>query len=252
MLFSTKLSEGSRVRVRSTLLKFGCVLCVSLLAVDTLFAATDLKVIVSHKSWAENLAELLRFVAEQYRVPIVAELVNPVPSHLVIESGQDTAIGLLGNVLKQLPGYKYEVTNGQIIHFYAKDVVNAKGNLLNIRIKHFTMPNNLSDFKLLLPAAINSSRKGLPPSGAVISGFPSSEMEKEKLQTRGELTAVSGRDLLMAVAEETRGFYTIIVLQDQNCRTDTCFDYANELWFWGALTARVSHDPIYIQQPRLR
>ncbi len=116
MLFSTKLSEGSRVRVRSTLLKFGCVLCVSLLAVDTLFAATDLKIIVSHKSWAGNLAELLRFVAEQYRVPIVAELVNPVPSHLVIESGQDTAIGLLGNVLKQLPGYKYEVTNGQIIH----------------------------------------------------------------------------------------------------------------------------------------
>ncbi|OLB83780.1 MAG: hypothetical protein AUI17_07970 [Acidobacteriales bacterium 13_2_20CM_2_55_5] len=224
----------------------------SLLAVDTLFAATDLKVIVSHKSWAENLAELLRFVAEQYRVPIVAELVNPVPSHLVIESGQDTAIGLLGNVLKQLPGYKYEVTNGQIIHFYAKHVVNAKGNLLNIRIKHFTMPNNLSDFKLLLPAAINSSRKGLPTSGAVISGFPSSEMEKEKLQTRGELTAVSGRDLLMAVAEETRGFYTIIVLQDQNCRTDTCFDYANDHWFWGPLTATVSHDPIYIQQPRLR
>src|SRR5438132_8585620 len=116
MLFSTKLSEGSRVRVRSTLLKFGCVLCVSLLAVATLFAATDLKVIGSHKSWAENLAELLRFVAEQYRVPIVAELVNPVPSHLVIESGQDTAIGLLGNVLKQLPGYKYEVSNGQTIH----------------------------------------------------------------------------------------------------------------------------------------
>src|SRR5438445_10931043 len=107
----------------------------------------------------------------------------------------------------------------------AKDVVNAKGNLLNIRIKHFTMPNNLSDFKLLLPAAINSARKGLPPSGAVISGFPSSEMEEEKLQTRGELTAVSGRHLLMAVAEETRGVYTIIVLQARHCRPDTCFNH---------------------------
>ena len=51
----------------------------SLLAVDTLFAATDLKIIVSHKSWAGNLAELLKFVAEQYQVPVVAELVNPVP-----------------------------------------------------------------------------------------------------------------------------------------------------------------------------
>jgi hypothetical protein len=87
--------------------------------------------------------------------------------------------------------------------------------------------------------------------GAVISGFPSSEMEKEKLKTR-ELTGVSGRDLLMAVLDETQGFYTIIILQDQNCRTDACFDYANQYWFWGPLTGTVSHDPIYIQQPRLR
>jgi hypothetical protein len=221
------------------------------IAAVPLIAAADLNVIVSHKSCAGNLAELLRFVAEQYQVPVVAELVNPVPGQLIIESGQDTAIGLLGKVLKQVPRYKYEVINGQIIHFHEKDVVNAKGNLLNVDIKHFTMPNNLSDFKLLLPAAINSARKGLPTSGAVISGFPSSEMEKERLQAR-ELTGVSGRDLLIAVAEETRGFYTIVVLQDQNCRTDACFDYANQHWFWGPLTGTVSQDRIYIQQPRLR
>jgi hypothetical protein len=76
-------------------------------------------------------------------------------------------------------------------------------------------------------------------------------MEKKKLQER-ELTSVSGRDLLMAVADETQGFYIIIILQDQNCRTDACFDYANQYWFWGPLTGTVSHDPIYIQQPRLR
>jgi hypothetical protein len=52
-------------------------------------------------------------------------------------------------------------------------------------------------------------------------------MEKKKLQER-ELTSVSGRDLLMAVADETQGFYIIIILQDQNCRTDACFDYANQ------------------------
>jgi hypothetical protein len=134
---------------------------VSLLAAVPLLTATDLTVVASHKSCAGNLAELLRFVAEQYRVPMVAELVNPLPSQLVIESGQDTAIGLLQKVLTQVPGYRYEVTNGQIIHFYARDVVNAKGNLLNIGIKHFTMPNNLSDFKLLLPAAINRRAKRL-------------------------------------------------------------------------------------------
>ncbi len=210
--------------------------------------ANDLDVPIPHQQCSGNLPEVLRFIAEKYRVPVIAELIYPLPEKVVIEAGQDSAIALLARVLPQVPGYSYRVTGGHIIHFYEKRVVNRKNNLLNMRIAHFTMPADLSDFKLLLPAAINSARRGLPTVGSVISGFPSKEMERIKL-TPKEFSEVSGRELLIAAAEETLAFYSITVLPGKSCSSDGCFDYANKHWFWGSLSGAVSTSRIYIQPP---
>jgi hypothetical protein len=213
------------------------------------FASNDLGLVREHDRVSGNLAELLRFAAEQYHVPVIAELVYPVPEHILIDSGHDAIADVLAKLCAQAPGYTYEVKDDRVIHFHNVDITNSKGNWLNVRIKSFMMPPNVSDFKLLLPAAINSARKGLPPGGAVISGFPSTVMKNEKLQTR-ELMDVSARELLLTAAEESRGFYSIVVFQDQNCQSDACFDYAMQHWIWGPLTERVSKDRIYIQHPR--
>jgi hypothetical protein len=203
----------------------------------------------AHKAVSGNLAEVLRFVSEQYRVPVIGELLFPVPTNLAIESGEDSAIGVLSKLIPQISGYEYEVIAGHILHVYEHDVVSAKGSPLNIQVKHFTMPPTLSDFKLTLPAALNSARKGLPTRGLVISGFPSTDMEKKKLEPR-DFSDVSGRELLILAAEDAPDFYSLIVLSDKSCRSDACFDYANEHWFWGPLKGSLSADPIYIQSPR--
>jgi len=230
----------------------GSVLMLFIGALNTSYLCAEerLHAPIAHKGSSGNLAELLRFVSEQYRIPIIGELVYPVPENRVFESGQDTAVSLLAKLLRQVPAYSYDITNGHIIRFYRRDVVDKKGNFLNVRLKHFTMPANLADFKLLLPSAIDSARKGLPGSGSVTSGFASREMENGKL-TQKELSNISARDLLIMAAEETSAFYSIVVLESRNCQTDACFNYANQHWFWGSLTGSVSENRIYIQHPRL-
>jgi hypothetical protein len=203
---------------------------------------------VQHGPSSGNLAELLRFVAQNYKVPLIAELANPIPQRVVLDSGQDTLSQVLDKLLTQAPNYTAEIVGGNVVHFYRRDVLDARGNLLTIRIQHFAMPANLSDFKLLLPATISNARQGLPAGGAVISGFPSTEMEKAHLSER-VVDNVCGRELLLRAAQETHAFYTIVVFEDPKCTSDHCFDYANQHWFWGLLNGALNEAPIYIQAP---
>jgi hypothetical protein len=228
----------------------GVLFLVILTLLSPLTLGAELNLAADHKGSSGNLAEVLRFIAQEYHVPVIAELIYPVPARVVIEPGKDSAIDLLKQVVNQVPRYSYTIADCGLIHVYEKDLLNARGNILNIQMKTFSMPANVSDLKLVLPGAISGAKRGLPSGGVVISGFPSQEMERQHLVPR-ELTNVTGRDVLISAASESLNFYSIIVFAKRNCTSETCFSYATQHWFWGPVSGESKPSPIYVQTPRL-
>lgn len=202
---------------------------------------------LDHQQVSGNMPELLRFIAQRYQLPIVAELCQPLPSRLRIAEGRDTARQLLYQLIEHVPAYQLETQRGDVVHFYCTEVLHASANFLNLEFQQFTMPPNVSELKLLLPAKLNGLRNGLAGNGLVTSGFGVPELQKQSL-TRTELTNISAREILIRAAEETHGFYTIIVFPNSSLPPDVFANYAFQHWFWGPLSVQ-QKEPIYVQPP---
>jgi hypothetical protein len=201
-----------------------------------------------HRRWKGNMPEVLRSVAEQYQVPIIAELEQPLPPVLDIAEGTNSVSDVLNQIISHAPNYEFEVWKGSVIHFYSKGIQNAPGNFLSFTLEQFTMPSNVSELKLLLPARLNAVGYGVQGSGVVISGFKNPELTNSTLP-RTELKHVSGREILLMAAQDTRTFFSIIVFPNRKVAKGLSENYAFQHWFWGSLNEKEKNFPLYVQPP---
>lgn len=182
----------------------------------------------AHKEMKGSLLNALVFVSTQFRVPVIGELVGPQDHDLVIPAGTDSARQILDQLVSQSRGYEWSVHLG-VVHFYERRVVNAKGNFLNLRLRTFEIPPNVSDLKLILRERLTNDAKGL--TGAVISYMASPELKEEVIASK-RLQNATGRKILVTSAELTPKFTSIIVFPRREPKGNEDVDYASRNWFW--------------------
>lgn len=194
---------------------------------------------------ATDLANALMRVAWLSRVPIIAELAQPLPS---VDVSQGTYIvkDLLDGIARQSPGYDWRV-EGKAVHFYSKRVKDAKSNFLNLRFPEFTMPSSVSHLKLTFPGREFALFEGSPGGSMIIEGFGDPVLEGDSLQAK-RLENVTGREILVRAVDERPTFATVLIfLNDDPTKKQVELDM-NRNWFWQALNAE-HPDPIYVQPP---
>jgi hypothetical protein len=187
-----------------------------------------------------DLANALVQMARNSQVPVVAELVWPLPQVSAGESNPLTE-QTLNQLVKQAPDYEWRM-NGKVLHFYNKKLRAARFNFLNFNFPRFTVPSNLSEFKLWFPTRAIGLLQGYTDEGAAISGFPDAMFQKHPLQTV-TLSDVSALEVLLHVANETPVFYTVLTFPSASPTKDDAEKRVN--WQWGGL--KEESKPIYAQ-----
>lgn len=180
------------------------------------------------------------------RSPVLAEIVAPNPD-ISIPGGTYTARQLLDITVRAIPSYRWQNQDG-VAHIYQRRVVDARGNLLNLRIHRFMTPQNVRDFNMIFRACLKSTVQGFGCMGAVITEITPAFFEKEKLGIEIFKDRTAREVLLWALQDN--GF-CYVVLGYPNSRPklpgDAEFTFVN----WHLRSLRTQEpDPIWIQSPR--
>jgi hypothetical protein len=189
----------------------------------------------------EDLANALVQMARASHVPMVAELVWPLPS-IPIAEGKPLNPDTLNELVKQSPGYEWKM-EGKAVHFYNKKLRQARFNFLNLKIPRFTVPADLSMLKLWFPGQAIGLLEGYTAQGGATTGFGDTLLEKEKLQ-QVTLENVTPLEVLVHLANESPTFYTLLVFSSA---TPTKVEAKRVVWQWGSLSEKLG--PIYTQPP---
>jgi hypothetical protein len=209
------------------------------------FAQSDLlSQTIAHASLWGDLANVLAQVAHSGRIPMVAELAQPLPD-IKVPGGSHTGRHLLDLIARQAPGYTWEL-KGPVVHFYNRRLSQAKFNFLNPQFRQFSMPRNVSELKLWFPTLEVGLLNGRDTSGAAISSFPNPELEKSRLRPEG-LIKVTGREILIRAATECPTFFTVIVFPGAVPKTAKEVEQTNLNWYWWSFNEELRH--MYIQHP---
>lgn len=193
-----------------------------------------------------KLTDLVSFVATTYKVPVLAEIVAPNPD-ISIPGGTYTARQLVDITVRAIPSYRWQNQDG-VAHICQRRVVDARGNLLNLRIHRFMTPQNVRDFNMIFRACLKSTVQGFGCMGAVITEITPAFFEKEKLGIEIFKDRTAREVLLWALQDN--GF-CYVVLGYPNSRPklpgDAEFTFVN----WHLRSLRTQEpDPIWIQSPR--
>jgi hypothetical protein len=202
------------------------------------------KVVVTEPISAD-LADTLARVAWLSKLPMIAELAQPLPK-IEIASGTYVLKDLLQGLVGQAPDYQWEI-KGKVIHFYSRKLKEAKFNFLNLRFFHFAMPSNLSELKLTLPQHENALLQGSADTGILITGFRDLALAKDQLEP-AIFENISGREVLLQAANERPTFFTIVVFPNSDPTKKEMERDINRNWFWQALSGQIP-GPLYVQPP---
>jgi len=179
-------------------------------------------------------------MARAGHLPLVAELVWPLPKIATVEgipANQQT----LNQLLAQSPGYEWKM-EGKVLHFYNKKLRQSQFNFLYWKFSRFTVPSNLSDFKLWFPGRVIGLLEGYTGEGGATTGFGDTEFEKRSLNSE-TLDDMTGLDVLLHVANEAPMFYTVLVFPSSSPSRS---DAENRVsWQWGSLDEKLR--PLYTQ-----
>ncbi len=164
-----------------------------------------------NKPFSGNLSQVLLDVVKEYRAPVIAELVSPIPSGLAVpQAAQTDKRAVLDYLLSQCPSYTWYVKDGVVI-FAEKKVLRSPNDPMNTRLRGYQIPSTLSYFKVTFPNAVATSGRGFHGSGYVINGVGLPDSLSPGLKSR-EVTNITGRDILIQVASELREFYSVLIL----------------------------------------
>jgi hypothetical protein len=203
--------------------------------------ASDLADMVTHGEISGDLANALAKFAWESKVPVIAELAQPLPK-IQVAAGTHSVQYLLRELERQAPGYRFEL-NGKAVHFYNQALKRAKFNFLGLRFPRYLMPPNLSELKLTFPGLAIGLLSGRASGGYTIFGFGDAEFAKERLR-KTTLENITGREILLRVANEAPTFFSIVVFPDTH-PTKKQAEYVGMNWFWQSF--REPMKPLYVQ-----
>lgn len=224
-----------------TLMIFAAVFSASTCAPQTRAAVDEdqgsFEASVEHPELRGDFVNILLAVARRYRIPIVAEVSEPLPKDVTIPSGRHNASQILNILMQAAPACSWQ-REGIAAHVYEKKLLAAPGNFLNYKVKKFRFPATVSDLKLMLPSVLTSVAQGTLGRGGVVTGFRSKELSADQLPPK-VLQNTTGRKILLEAVNLSPHFASVIVFpsshpkrQAQNER-----DYATRNWFWVSLSA---------------
>ena len=182
----------------------------------------------------KDLANALVQMARAAHLPLIAELVWPLPTIPTAE-GVPLTPDRLNDLVKQSPGYEWKM-EGKAVHFYNKKLRDAQFNFLNLKFRRFAVLPDLSQLILWLPVEAKGLLEGYSGVGGATSGWGNSELEKEKLQP-DTLENVTPLEVLIRVANESPTFYTVLVFPSiAPTKNEADKQVA---WQWGSLNEKL-------------
>jgi hypothetical protein len=190
----------------------------------------------------QDLANALVQMAYTSHTPLIAELTQPMPK-INVQPGAGLTPSALNVIVKQAPGYEWKM-EGTAVHFYNRRLRTARFNFLNRTFPRFTVPPNLSDFKLWFPGRATGLLEGLTGEGGATSGFPDTLLSKDKLE-RATLNNVNPLQVLIHIANDSPNFYAVLVFPNSHPTKEQA--RKGVAWYWGSL--REKPGPIYTQSP---
>src|SRR5205814_2277492 len=188
-----------------------------------------------HKQFGSDFVNAVDFVSHEYHIPIIAEVTFSANRQVLFDKHEDSARQLLNLLISKIDDCAWEDRAG-VIHIYQKQLLNAPGNFLNVKLKTFLLSGTMSDFKLALRTRLYNASQGFTGTGGVISDFPSQQLSGQTLP-RKLLRDVTGRDILFTAAKLNPQFSSIIVFPRPKPEGKTDMDYASRNWFWLTLNS---------------
>lgn len=198
---------------------------------------------IRHSELKGDLINLLRSISVKFDVPIVGEIAASDNQLITIAAGSSSLRQVLDVLTKQVPACGWQEETG-VVHFYNRKLRQAPRNVLNLKLRSFEMPNDVSTLKIALRSRLYSASQGIQNGGGVISDFPSRELGDEKLPDE-KMSNVTGREVLVKAAALNRHFSSIIVFP-RSQPTDSDINYANRNWFWMSLGSAPT-EPLRLQ-----
>jgi hypothetical protein len=176
-----------------------------------------------------NAVQALLDIAKAYHRPIIGELVKPIPSAIVLDViGKRNERDALVSLAAQCPGYIWYEKNGVIV-FGNERLLRAPGNPMNAKLRAYTIPSNLSIFKLTFPGAVESAGSPSTGAGGFVNGFGLPEDLSPPL-TVEEVKDMEARNIMIKVAAEVGDFFSVIILPSDKPTKSSLGDKAFIAW----------------------
>lgn len=180
-----------------------------------------------------HLIHVLIEAADRYKVSIVAEIVQPFPTNLVIPEADDV-YSFLNAALAPYPEYGW-TRRGAAIWVFHRKLAGAEKSFLNMRVKRFQLRDSFGEMRISIPDAIRAAESGGANLGSVASGGASEFWKSIKL--RDELLEdVLVRDILFRLADQLEGtphrLCSIFQFPTDFPKTKTDRDYAVRTWVY--------------------
>lgn len=191
----------------------------------------------------KDLANALAQMARAASVPLVGELVWPLPEIPTAE-GVPLTPERLDELVKQSPGYEWNM-EGRAVHFYNKKLRQSRSNFLNLNIRRFTVPPDVGTLQLWFPGQAKGLLQGYTAQGGATSGWADPALEKDTLQ-RVTLENITPLDVLLHVANESPTFYVLLAFPRIPPTRDAAVKQVI-VWQWGSLDEKLR--AVYMQPP---
>ena len=158
-----------------------------------------------------TLPQALLLVDQTFRVPVLAEMVDPIPSNLSVTIRPSRKVSaVLSTIVAQCPGYIL-VTEKEGFIVAQKDLFNDPTNPMNEMVRDFMVPSNLRDFRLYFSTAVGNAQQGIQGIGGVLSG-PALPADLSVPLKNEMLHNQTAREILLHVAGEVGSFFSAFVL----------------------------------------
>ena len=192
-----------------------------------------------------RLTDFVSFIATTFKVPLLVETPAPVPD-LKTPEGSYSARQLLDIAVAHLPGFEWKDERG-VAHVYQKRLADSSGNLLNVRIPHFSFPNEVGEFMYLFRPCINSVIQGYACAGGVYTGFQLPKLRQGGLPYAQTFTNEAARNILLASLKANGRFYVLIAFEGTQPKLQSMYPFAN--WFAESLEVD-EPSPMWVQTPK--
>jgi hypothetical protein len=179
-----------------------------------------------------RLTDFVGFIATSYKVPMLVEFVYPQPT-LTVMAGTYSARQLLDHAVSQLHGYRWKSENG-VAHLYHSQLVKWRGNLLNVKLRKFYLPVNVTEFIRTLRSCVANTAGGYGCTAAsVSSGCVACGLEKESLPYLERFDEVTARAVLLRALQANGRFFIVIAFDSVHPKLSSDVPFLN--WFTQSL-----------------